>query len=78
MGVLAREGSTRFNAGAATPTATATPRVERGALEKSNVSVVDRIAEMTANSRTFEALQRGMGLIMNDIDGKAITELGRR
>jgi flagellar basal body rod protein FlgG len=78
MGVLAREGSTRFNAGAATPTATATPRVERGALEKSNVSVVDRIAEMTANSRTFEALQRGMGLIMNDIDGKAIIELGRR
>jgi flagellar basal body rod protein FlgG len=77
-GVLAREGSARFNAGTVTPTAMAAPRVERGALEKSNVSVVDRIAEMTETSRTFEALQRGVALLMNDIDGKAITELGRR
>jgi hypothetical protein len=33
---------------------------------------------MTETSRTFEALQRGVALLMNDIDGKAITELGRR
>lgn len=76
--VLAREGSARFNAGTATPTTVAAPRVERGSLEKANVSVVDRIAELTETSRTFEALQRGVGLIMNDIDGRAITELGRR
>jgi flagellar basal body rod protein FlgG len=76
--VLAREGSARFNAGGVTPVAMAAPRVQAGALEKSNVSLVERIAEMTETSRTFEALQRGVSLIMNDMDGKAITELGRR
>jgi flagellar basal body rod protein FlgG len=76
--VLVREGNSRFDAGGATPTAVTGARVERGALEKSNVSVVDRIAELTEASRTFEGLQRGLGLIMNDIDGRAITELGRR
>jgi len=76
--VLAREGSSRFNAGLVTPVPVAAPRLQAGALEKSNVSVVDRIAEMTETSRTFEALQRGVSLIFNDIDAKAITELGRR
>ena len=28
--------------------------------------------------RTFEALQKGVSVLMNDIDGRAITELGRR
>jgi len=49
-----------------------------GALEKSNVSMVERIAEMTEVTRTFEALQKGVSMLMNDIDGKAISELGRR
>lgn len=75
---LAREGSARFRADGATGTAAPNTMVEGGTLEKSNVSVVDRIAEMTEVSRTFEALQRGVTLLMNDIDGKAITELGRR
>jgi flagellar basal body rod protein FlgG len=76
--VLAREGAARFNAGAVTPVPVTAPQLEPGALEKSNVSVVDRIAELTEASRTFEALQRGVGLILNDIDGRAISELGRR
>jgi flagellar basal body rod protein FlgG len=75
---LAREGSARFRADGVTPAAAPNTIVEGGTLEKSNVSVVDRIAEMTEVSRTFEALQRGVTLLMNDIDGKAITELGRR
>jgi hypothetical protein len=29
-------------------------------------------------SRTFEALQKGVSVLMNDVDGKAISELGRR
>jgi flagellar basal-body rod protein FlgF len=75
---LEREGSARFRAtGVATVAPTGTT-VEPGALEKSNVSVVDRIAELTEVSRTFEALQRGVTLLLNDIDGRAITELGKR
>ena len=40
--------------------------------------MVDRIAELTEVTRTFEALQRGVGLLMNDVDGRPISELGRR
>lgn len=53
-------------------------RVVAGALEQSNVSVVERIAVMTDVARSFEALQKGISVIMNDVDGRAITELGRR
>ena len=47
-------------------------------LEQSNVSVVDRMVQLTEVSAAFEALQRGITVLMNDIDGRAITELGRR
>ena len=49
-----------------------------GALEQSNVSVVDRIAELTGVSRSFESMQKALQTMSNDIDGRAITELGRR
>lgn len=76
---LAREGGSRFRAPAGAPVTAATnATVHGGSLEKSNVSVVDRVAELTEVTRTFEALQRGVSLLMNDIDGRAITELGRR
>jgi flagellar basal body rod protein FlgG len=52
--------------------------VHAGALEQSNVSIVDRLAELTTASRTFEALQRSLSVLMNDVDSRAITELGRR
>jgi flagellar basal body rod protein FlgG len=77
-GQLAREGSARFRADNATAIAPTNTLVEGASLEKSNVSIVDRIAEMTEVTRTFEALQRGVGLLMNDVDGRAISELGRR
>ena len=48
------------------------------ALENSNVSVVERIAELTDVMRSFEALQKAVSLQMNDIDAKAIDVLGRR
>ena len=75
---LAREGAARFRADNATPVAPTGTLVEGASLEKSNVSIVDRIAELTEVTRTFEALQRGVGLLMNDVDGRAISELGRR
>jgi flagellar basal body rod protein FlgG len=55
-----------------------TSRVVGGSLEQANVSMVDRMAGLTDVSRSFEALQRGLSVLLNDIDGRAITELGRR
>jgi hypothetical protein len=42
------------------------------------VSVIDRMAQLTEVGRAFEALQRGITVLMNDVDGRAISELGRR
>jgi hypothetical protein len=33
---------------------------------------------LTEVKRAFEGLQRGVTVLMNDMDGRAITELGRR
>ena len=35
-------------------------------------------AHLTEVARAFEALQRGITTLMNDVDGRAISELGRR
>lgn len=53
-------------------------RVRSGALEQSNVALAGAMAQLTEVVRGFEALQRGMSALMNDMDGRAITELGRR
>jgi flagellar basal-body rod protein FlgF len=76
---LHRESGARFRAADPT-TAAAAPAtlIRSGVVEMSNVSMVERIAEMTEVARTFEALQKGIGVLMNDLDGKAISELGRR
>ena len=64
---------------ATTPTAApTTSRVLGGALEESNVPLAERMVQLTEVSRAFEALQRGITMLMNDVDGRAITELGRR
>jgi flagellar basal-body rod protein FlgF len=78
-GALSREEGARFraDANAAVRTAAAT-RVRSGALEQSNVAMVERMAHMTEVARSFEALQKGISVLMNDIDGRAISELGRR
>jgi hypothetical protein len=40
--------------------------------------MVDRMAMLTEVSRSFEALQKGISVLMNDIDARAISELGKR
>ena len=76
---LGREGNSRFRAtDAAQPAPAKGTAIRGGSLEKSNVSMVERIAELTEVTRTFEALQKGVSMLMNDIDGRAITELGKR
>jgi flagellar basal-body rod protein FlgF len=74
---LEKEGGSRFRTDA-TPLAVEHPVVTAGSLEQSNVSVVDRIAEMTEVSRNYDTLLRGVTVLMNDIDRGAISELGRR
>jgi flagellar basal-body rod protein FlgF len=76
---FAREESGRFRAAPGrTPIARPGTMVRGGALEQSNVSMVERMAQLTEVGRGFEALQRGLSVLMNDVDGRAINELGRR
>jgi flagellar basal body rod protein FlgG len=77
--VLLRESGTRFRAAdGVEPDEAEGVRILTGSLEQSNVSMVERVAVMTEVARSFEGLQRGISVLMNDIDGRAITELGRR
>jgi len=75
---LSRANTYLFKADNATPDAATHSAVRAGALEQSNVSVVDRIAELTGVSRSFESMQKALATMSNDMDGRAITELGRR
>jgi flagellar basal-body rod protein FlgF len=74
-----RETGTRFRAAeGAAPTESISARLFGGMLEHSNASVIERIATMTEVMRSFEGLQKGISVIMNEIDGRAIAELGKR
>lgn len=76
---LVREGGALLRAGdGAAPTEAAHPKLFAGSLEQSNVSVTDRVAELTNVSRNFEALQKAVSVLMNDIDGRTIESIGRR
>jgi len=76
---IQRESGARFRATpGATPVDAADARVVGGSLEAANVSVIERMATLTEITRTFEGLQRGLSIMANDIDGRAISELGRR
>jgi len=77
--VLEREGIGRYRAPAGLdPRKATTATLHGGVLEQSNVSVPDCLAELTEVVRGFGALQRGITVLMNDIDGRVIAELGRR
>jgi flagellar basal-body rod protein FlgF len=75
---LTRETGVLFRSDVQTATPAANVSVKGGALEESNVSVVERVAELTNVTRSFEALQKALSLMMNDIDGRAVDQLGRR
>lgn len=74
---LAAESGAKLRADSATPRDVTDPKVHSGSLEQSNVLLVDRVAQLTGVTRSFEALQKAMSLMMNDIDGRAIDQLGR-
>jgi flagellar basal body rod protein FlgG len=79
QGALVREGAGRFRAAEGQTPADATGATLRAkSLEHSNVSVAERMVQITEVARGFEALQRGIRILMNDVDARAISELGRR
>jgi flagellar basal body rod protein FlgG len=75
---LIRESGSRFRAVAGADGKPSNAKVIGGSLEQSNVSVVDRMAALTDLTRGFEGLQKGVSVLMNDIDSRAISELARR
>jgi len=75
---LGRDQASRLRADGQTPTPVAAPRIAAGSLEQSNVNVADRLADLTTLSRGFEALQKSLSVLINDVDGRAIDQLGRR
>jgi flagellar basal body rod protein FlgG len=77
-GLMERDHGTLLDAAGQTPAVLDNAQVHGGSLELSNVSVADRLAELTSVSRGFEALQKAISMMMNDVDAKAIDQLGRR
>jgi flagellar basal-body rod protein FlgF len=77
-GALTRDNAHLLRADGQTPKDATESAVRSGSLEQSNVSVVDRITELTTVTRGFETMQRALTTLANDLDGRAISELGRR
>ena len=77
-GQLMRDSGSRLRAVNQEAQSVESPAIRAGSLEQSNVSVAERLAELTTVSRGFEALQRSISMLMNDVDGRAIDNLGRR
>jgi len=75
---LVREAGARLRADGQTARPATSAVVRGGALEASNVSVASRLAELTTVQRSFEALEKSIGMLMNDVDGRAIDTLGKR
>ena len=57
--------------------APAQPLVRQGYLEQSNVNAVASVVGMVGILRHFEAIQKSVNLLMNDVNAKAIDRLGR-
>jgi len=77
-GQLLRDSGSRLRALNQEAQPVEAPAIRAGSLEQSNVSVAERLAELTTVARGFEALQRSISMLMNDVDGRAIDNLGRR
>ena len=60
----------------ATPKA-ADIQVRQGYLEQSNVNAVASMVEMVGIMRRYEAMQKSVGLILNELDSRSIERLGR-
>lgn len=75
---LEKEGRTQFRYKGDAADAIAPPavRMQQGALEMANLEVVEEMTHMIAISRMYEIQQKLM-MTLDEVDTKAITELGR-
>jgi flagellar basal body rod protein FlgG len=75
---LVRETGSRFRPAAGVKPVPSAATLVPSSLEQANVSIADRMVTLTEVTRTFEALQKGISVLMNDVDLRTITELSRR
>ncbi len=77
-GLLQREGNSLLAVPASgVKTIAGTAQVKQGYLEISNVNPVASVVEMVGIMRRFEAIQKSISLLSNNLDAKAIEKLGR-
>jgi len=75
---MVQEGNSLF----APQNSQATPKkaaveVRQGYLEQSNVNAVGSMVEMVGIMRRYEAMQKSVGLLLNEVDSRSIERLGR-
>ena len=52
-------------------------KIKSGFLEESNVNPISSIVRMVELHRHFEAIQKSINVVMNEVNSKAIDKLGR-
>jgi flagellar basal-body rod protein FlgG len=78
LSALKKEGNSLFvSSGDRSLEKNSDAKIKSGYLEQSNVNPVSSMVRMVEIMRHFEAIQKGINLIMNDINTKAIEKLGR-
>src|SRR4029434_1228840 len=69
---LTRESGARFRAVDGAQSQPFDGSLVAGAVEQANVSAVDRMTALTEVTRGFEMMQRGVSVLLNDLDSRAI------
>lgn len=78
ISALEKQGNSLFRSRSGQVSATASDATVRsGYLEESNVNAVTSMVQMVDIMRHFEAIQKSVSLLMNDINSKAIEKLGK-
>lgn len=78
LSALKKEGNSMFVSSAdRSVEKSSDARIRSGYLEQSNVNPVSSIVRMIEILRHFEAIQKSVNLVINDINAKAIEKLGR-
>jgi flagellar basal-body rod protein FlgF len=75
--LLLREGNSLMLPPYGQAPAAAGTTVRQGYLEQSNVNPITSVVGLVGIMRHFEAIQKSMNLLMNDINAKSIERLGR-
>jgi flagellar basal-body rod protein FlgF len=75
---LEKEGSSLFKTtGGQSSEKASDAKIKSGFLEQSNVNPISAITRMVEINRNFEAIQKSISLVMNEMNAKAIDKLGR-